>query len=259
MRAILKRRMPRGGKQQRLPKKLDRNGAPQQRDEKVPTLHERPVASGTRADVDPRPEAMLHDVPALRSKFIPRNMKFDLVIIDEASQMRPEDALGALLRARQIVVVGDPKQLPPTDFFNRVVEDQDEDEERTTSRTKSILEACSKSFNRLRSLKWHYRSRCESLIDFSNREFYEKSLITFPMARPGLLFDRPRPGRRDLRGKPERRGSAEDLRGSHRPDAAHGRRPCRRIRHHRASSPSTSHSGSGSRRNSGVSPPATPR
>jgi very-short-patch-repair endonuclease len=111
-------------------------------------------------------------------------MKFDLVIIDEASQMRPEDALGALLRARQIVVVGDPKQLPPTDFFNRVVEDQDDDEVADDIKDESILEACSKSFNRLRSLKWHYRSRCESLIDFSNREFYEKSLITFPMARP---------------------------------------------------------------------------
>ncbi|WP_159726874.1 DUF4011 domain-containing protein [Methylosinus sp. Ce-a6] len=122
--------------------------------------------------------------PLSVAKFLPRDMTFDLVIIDEASQMRPEDALGALLRARQIVVVGDPKQLPPTDFFNRASDDQEGDEEIEDVKDESILEACGKSFRRVRTLKWHYRSRCESLIDFSNREFYEKSLITFPMARP---------------------------------------------------------------------------
>lgn len=125
--------------------------------------------------------------PMSVAKFLPRDMTFDLVVIDEASQMRPEDALGALLRARQIVVVGDPKQLPPTDFFNRVVdtttlEDDDADDDLNDE---SILEACSKTFDKVRHLKWHYRSRCESLIAFSNEQFYDRKLITFPMARPG--------------------------------------------------------------------------
>ena len=124
--------------------------------------------------------------PLSIAKFLPKNMIFDLVIIDEASQMRPEDALGALLRARQIVVVGDPKQLPPSDFFNRSLEPGDvasEDDDDAIN-DESILEACGKAFRKLRHLKWHYRSRCESLIGFLNREFY-KTLVSFPMARPG--------------------------------------------------------------------------
>ena len=104
--------------------------------------------------------------------------------------MRPEDALGGMLRAKQIVVVGDAQQLPPTDFFNRVesqvndkgssdgTDDDDIDAE-------SILEACERTFGERRRLKWHYRSRCESLIAYSNQSFYENKLITFPMAKPG--------------------------------------------------------------------------
>jgi very-short-patch-repair endonuclease len=125
--------------------------------------------------------------PMSVSKFLPKEMKFDLVIIDEASQMRPEDAVGALLRARQMVVVGDPKQLPPTDFFDRAMDgdEADDGEETDDVDDESILESCAKSFNKVRNLKWHYRSRCESLIAFSNEQFYAGSLITFPMARPG--------------------------------------------------------------------------
>jgi len=125
--------------------------------------------------------------PMTVSKFLPQDMAFELVIIDEASQMRPEDALGALLRG-QIVVVGDAKQLPPTSFFDRAMDDveiDDDSEEADEQVDESILEACTKSFDRVRRLKWHYRSRCESLISFSNEHFYDRSLITFPMARPG--------------------------------------------------------------------------
>lgn len=122
--------------------------------------------------------------PLSVSKFLPKDMHFDLVIIDEASQMRPEDALGALLRAKQIVVVGDPKQLPPTDFFNRAGDEDDTSDDVEDIQEESILEACNKSFNKVRRLKWHYRSRCESLIAFSNEQFYDKGLITFPMASP---------------------------------------------------------------------------
>jgi very-short-patch-repair endonuclease len=98
--------------------------------------------------------------------------------------MRPEDALGAIFRSKQIVVVGDPNQLPPTDFFNRSI-DADFDEEADDLDDESILDSCQKTFGRRRSLKWHYRSQCESLIRFSNENFYRQELITFPAAKPG--------------------------------------------------------------------------
>lgn len=125
--------------------------------------------------------------PLSLAKFLPAGaVRFDLVVIDEASQMRPEDALGGLLRAEQIVVVGDPKQLPPTDFFSRASSvSSSDDDELDELDDESILEACQKAFRRARRLKWHYRSRCESLIAFSNSRFYENSLVTFPMSRPG--------------------------------------------------------------------------
>lgn len=127
--------------------------------------------------------------PLSLAKFVaPDALKFDLLIIDEASQMRPEDAFGALLRCKQVVVVGDMKQLPPTQFFNHAEVDDsswDDDALEDGKKEESILESCYKSFGAVRQLKWHYRSRCESLIAFSNREFYDGSLITFPTARPG--------------------------------------------------------------------------
>lgn len=123
--------------------------------------------------------------PLSLAKYLPRGgVEFDLLVIDEASQMKPEDALGGLLRAKQLIVVGDPKQLPPTDFFSRNSAMSSDDEEDEDIESESILEACQKSFGLIRRLKWHYRSKCESLISFSNREFYDGSLITFPVARP---------------------------------------------------------------------------
>ena len=123
--------------------------------------------------------------PLSLAKFMPAQAaQFDLLVIDEASQMRPEDALGGMLRARQMVVVGDPKQLPPTNFFDRSAESNTQsDEEVDDIDDESILERCQKVFGEVRRLKWHYRSRCESLIRFSNDEFY-KDLITFPAPRP---------------------------------------------------------------------------
>ncbi|WP_084572943.1 DUF4011 domain-containing protein [Methylocapsa aurea] len=123
--------------------------------------------------------------PLSLAKFLtPGKLAFDLIVIDEASQMQPEDALGGLLRAKQIVVVGDPKQLPPTDFFTRSDDRPSSDDDFEDIDDESILEACQRSFRELRRLKWHYRSRCESLIAFSNAEFYDNALITFPQARP---------------------------------------------------------------------------
>jgi very-short-patch-repair endonuclease len=123
--------------------------------------------------------------PLSLAKFMPPGaFQFDLLVIDEASQMRPEDALGAMLRSKQIVVVGDPKQLPPTNFFDRSEANPVSEDEGDDIDDESILERCQKVFDDVRRLKWHYRSRCESLIRFSNEEFYEKSLITFPAAKP---------------------------------------------------------------------------
>ncbi len=74
--------------------------------------------------------------------------------------MRPEDALGGMLRANQIIVVGDPKQLPPTDFFQRTDSADGGDDDTDDLDAESILEACESTFGQRRRLKWHYRSRC---------------------------------------------------------------------------------------------------
>jgi very-short-patch-repair endonuclease len=116
----------------------------------------------------------------------PGELSFDLVIMDEASQLRPEDAIGAFARGGQVVVVGDPKQLPPTNFFQRASFDSDESEQeddRTlVEEGESILDVASTLFQPVRRLRWHYRSRHHSLIAFSNDEFYQKDLIIFPSA-----------------------------------------------------------------------------
>jgi very-short-patch-repair endonuclease len=110
----------------------------------------------------------------------PGRQTFDLVIMDEASQLRPEDALGAIARAKQIVVVGDPNQLPPTTFFERIGDVAEEEEEAVLDDTESILEVCMRTYRPLRRLRWHYRSQHESLIAFSNSEFYQNDLIIVP-------------------------------------------------------------------------------
>lgn len=112
----------------------------------------------------------------------PGELEFDLLIMDEASQMRPEDALGAIARAKQVVVVGDPKQLPPTSFFDRLEaeESEDEDEETVIEGKESILELLMPALGRVRQLNWHYRSQHESLIAFSNYKFYDDRLWVFP-------------------------------------------------------------------------------
>ncbi|HLA63454.1 MAG TPA: DUF3320 domain-containing protein [Rhodothermales bacterium] len=114
----------------------------------------------------------------------PGAVEFDLVVFDEASQVRPVDAFGALLRGRQAVVVGDSRQLPPTRFFDAVMgegEGEGYDEEGSaTADVESVLELFKAKQAPERMLRWHYRSRHESLIAVSNREFYEGRLVTFP-------------------------------------------------------------------------------
>ena len=108
----------------------------------------------------------------------PGAFEFDLVVIDEASQMHREDALGSIARTDQIVVVGDPKQLPPTSFFQSAANDDDDDGEEDISG--AIMDMALSAFRPSRMLSRHYRSQHESLIAFSNHTFYDDSLVLFP-------------------------------------------------------------------------------
>ena len=113
----------------------------------------------------------------------PGSVTFDLLLIDEASQVSPVDALGAMARSAQVVVVGDDKQLPPTRFFTKML---DEDEARgdgddlDAGDLESILGLCVAQGMSQRMLRWHYRSRHHSLIAVSNREFYDGRLFVVP-------------------------------------------------------------------------------
>ncbi|MEX1026015.1 MAG: DUF3320 domain-containing protein [Planctomycetota bacterium] len=109
----------------------------------------------------------------------PSHPAFDLVVFDEASQIPIWDAIGAIARGRQAVIVGDPKQLPPTNFFGRA-DDDDAGDEDMTEDMESILDECAACNLPTSHLRWHYRSRHESLIAFSNRQYYANGLITFP-------------------------------------------------------------------------------
>ena len=111
---------------------------------------------------------------------VPGNIDFNILVMDEASQLRLEDALGAVARSQRIVVVGDPKQLPPTSFFERIDDSAIEDEKLTAAEeSESILDIC-QNFLINRRLRWHYRSEHDELIAFSNSEFYDNDLIVFP-------------------------------------------------------------------------------
>ena len=125
--------------------------------------------------------------PMSIAQFIaPGTMTFDLVLIDEASQVKPEDALGAIARSRQVVVVGDAKQLPPTNFFNRLTDDSDyeepldDDGAYLLNDVESILGLCDGVFQSRSMLRWHYRSQHPGLIAVSNRNFYDGKLLLPP-------------------------------------------------------------------------------
>jgi very-short-patch-repair endonuclease len=126
---------------------------------------------------------------------------FDVVIFDEASQITTWDAIGAIARGRQTIVVGDPKQLPPTNFFGRNDNSDSDDLEEIHQDLESILDETKAAGLPVLDLKWHYRSRHESLIAFSNQKYYNDELITFPSADlldcgvqfrhvPGAIYDR---------------------------------------------------------------------
>lgn len=125
----------------------------------------------------------------------PKEVIFDLVVFDEASQVRPVEAFGPLLRARQIVVVGDSKQLPPTTFFDTMTSKYDDmaDDDYDIANMESILSLLLAKNIPERTLSWHYRSRNQSLISVSNNEFYDRELKVFPSVydkdpNEGLVF-----------------------------------------------------------------------
>ena len=140
----------------------------------------------------------------------PGRTEFDLMVIDEASQVPPEDALGAVARARHIVVVGDDKQLPPTNFFRMLINDdeQSEEDDAPPGRTRdfeSILTLARARGMPERMLRWHYRSRHPSLIALSNHACYAGSLLLPPSPHLsndglGLTIVRTPPGQYDRGG-----------------------------------------------------------
>ena len=103
---------------------------------------------------------------------------FDCVVFDEASQIFASDALGSIYRAKQCIVIGDTKQMPPTNFFQAGIDDVNTKE----FDLESILDKASSQFDTL-ALKWHYRSRNEELISFSNQAFYDSNLIVIPQSK----------------------------------------------------------------------------
>ncbi len=146
--------------------------------------------------------------PLSVAQFLPPGaVDFDLLVIDEASQIRPAEALGVVARCRQIVVVGDKKQLPPTSFFDRLIADEadprDDDATEATASVQgaaaltdleSILSLCEARGLETRMLRWHYRSRHKSLIEVSNAEFYHHLVMppapTLDRSDTGLILRR---------------------------------------------------------------------
>ena len=127
--------------------------------------------------------------PLMVSQWLPPDRRFfDLVVFDEASQVMPADAVPAILRGKQLVVAGDDRQLPPTTFFASQSLDGDDDEVVSesipTEGFESVLDSVSPILETA-MLRWHYRSRDESLIAFSNRYFYGGTLTTFPSPSGG--------------------------------------------------------------------------
>lgn len=107
----------------------------------------------------------------------PDSEPFDLIIFDEASQMPTSEAVGAIARGKKLIVVGDPKQMPPTNFFSVNTTDEENPELKDLE---SVLDDCLALSMPSKYLLWHYRSKHESLITFSNEEYYESKLMTFP-------------------------------------------------------------------------------
>ena len=159
--------------------------------------------------------------PILVAEMIPHDRHlFDVVIFDEASQIPPAEAIGCLARASQVVVSGDSRQLPPTSFFSRTAEGDEADEEESdlalTGDIESLLDVAD-ALLRDQMLQWHYRSRDDRLIAFSNQHIYGGSLTAFPGAivespiEHELIAFRPISGVRGTRSNPDEVERVVDL------------------------------------------------
>lgn len=150
--------------------------------------------------------------PLSVAQYLPAEASFDLVVFDEASQIPVWDAIGVIARAKQCVVVGDPKQMPPTNFFQKGEADNGEEEGEDLE---SILDECLAAGLHSAYLSWHYRSRHESLIAFSNAHYYDGRLCTFPSARPtaclGVGYHYVEGGVYESKGSRTNRAEAEAL------------------------------------------------
>ena len=123
--------------------------------------------------------------PLSVAQFLGRSaQRFDLVVFDEASQIPMWDAVGAIGRGDSLIVVGDSKQLPPTSFFQRAASDDELEVEDLPEDLESVLDECAAAGLPRMHLDWHYRSRHESLIAFSNHHYYQNRLLTFPSPEP---------------------------------------------------------------------------
>lgn len=122
--------------------------------------------------------------PLTVSQFLPASMRFDMVVFDEASQVKPSDAINCIYRGHQVIIAGDQKQLPPTPFFDRMTaDDADEYNEDDPALFESVLDIAKGSGSLTPiPLTWHYRSQHEDLISYSNYRFYGGQLVTFPGA-----------------------------------------------------------------------------
>ena len=140
---------------------------------------------------------------------------FDLIVFDEASQIPVWDAIGVIARGKQLIVVGDPKQMPPTNFFQKGESNEDEAPEDDVEDLESILNECIASGVHSSYLNWHYRSRHESLIAFSNHHYYDDRLCTFPAAcsseKLGIRFEFVEGGVYDRKASRTNRKEAEAL------------------------------------------------
>jgi very-short-patch-repair endonuclease len=150
---------------------------------KRPSKSIREVISGLSDSFGRLAPCLLMSPLSIAQYLPPEHPPFDVVIFDEASQITTWDAVGAIARGQQTIIVGDPKQLPPTNFFGRS-DDESEDEsiEDYDKDLESILDEAKASGLPVLQLNWHYRSRHESLIAFSNWNYYDNKLVTFPAA-----------------------------------------------------------------------------
>ena len=151
---------------------------------KRPSMAIRPLLENLSA-VLPKLAPCVLMSPLSIAQYLPAGQAtFDVVIFDEASQITTWDAIGAIARAKQSIIVGDPKQLPPTNFFGRSDESED-DAEGMIGDMPSILDEVATAGIPTRRLDWHYRSRDEALIAFSNHFYYDGGLVTFPAPSTG--------------------------------------------------------------------------